>query len=65
MPYLVDDTVPCEASVVDNDVNLAVAKLSRLLDQLIDVAVVQHITGHRQRLAAILVNAVRDLGRLV
>lgn len=65
MTYFVNDTVPCKASVVDNDVNLAIAKLSRLLDQLIDVAVVQHIAGHRQRLAAILVDALRDLVRLV
>lgn len=65
MPYLVNDTVPGKASVVDNDVNLAVAKFRSLLDQLIYVAVVQHIAGHRQRLAAILVDALRDLVRLV
>lgn len=43
-PYLVNDTIPGEASVVDDDVNLAIAKFCRLLHQLLDVCVVQHIT---------------------
>jgi hypothetical protein len=38
--HLVDDAVPCVASVVDDDVNLAVAKLCGFLDKCLDVVVV-------------------------
>jgi hypothetical protein len=41
----VNDTVPCEASVVDNDVKLAIAELSSLLDEFWNVRVVQQITS--------------------
>ena len=41
--HLVDDAVPCVARIVDNDVDLASAKLGRLGDQCLDVGVVEHV----------------------
>lgn len=58
-------TVPREAGVVDDDVDLAIAELRRLLDQAVDVVVVEDIARHRGSLAAGLVNAVGDLLGLV
>jgi hypothetical protein len=54
----VDDTVPCVASIVDNDVDLAVAELSCLLDKRLDVSVVEDVAADCDRLAAILLDAV-------
>lgn len=51
-----DDAVPGVSGVVDNDVNLAVAELSSLLDKLVDVLVVQHVARHGSCAAAILVD---------
>lgn len=38
-----NDTVPRESSVVDDDVNLAIAELGSLLHQLGEVRIVEHI----------------------
>ena len=51
-----DDAVPCEASIVDYYVDLAVAKLRRLLDKRIDVGTVQHVARYGDRTAAGLVD---------
>jgi hypothetical protein len=63
-PNLVNHTVPSEPRVVDNDVDLAIAKLGRALDQLVDVCVVQQVAGYGQRASARLVNLLGDLLRL-
>ena len=44
--YLVNHTVPRKARVVDYDMNLALSKLCRFLDQLIDVLRVHHVAGY-------------------
>lgn len=54
--HLVDDTVPCIASVVDNDVDLAVAKFGGFLDESLDVVVVENITADCNGLAATLLD---------
>lgn len=41
-----DDAVPRKARVIDDDVNLPVAELRRLLHQRVDVRAVQHIAGY-------------------
>jgi len=41
---LVNDTVPCESGVVDNNMDLAIAKLCRLLYQLLNVLSAEHVT---------------------
>lgn len=49
---LVDDGVPGEAGVVDDDVDLAVAELGCLCDELPDALVPEQVPGHSQCLAA-------------
>ena len=44
MIYLVDNAVPGEACVVDDDMDFAVPELGRLLDELVYVFGVQHIS---------------------
>ena len=41
--HLVNDAVPCVACIVDDDVNLAVAKVCRLFDQSSDIGIVKDI----------------------
>jgi hypothetical protein len=57
----VNDTVPCEASVVDDDVELAIAKLSGLLHELRNMRIVEQVTGDGKSLAARLVDRVGDI----
>jgi len=58
--YLVDHAVPGVACVVDDDVDLAAAEVCGLLDERVDVLVVEHIAGHGEGLAAVLVDGVCD-----
>lgn len=58
-------TVPCETSIVDDDVNLAVAELRRPLDQAVNVLIAEDIAGDGGSLAPGLVDAVGDLLGLV
>lgn len=44
--YLVDNAVPSKAGIVDDDVNLAIAKLRSFLDKGIDISAVQHIARY-------------------
>ena len=53
-----DDAVPSISSIVDNDVDLAVAKLCCLLDQLVDVVIVEHISRNGNCPAARLVDFI-------
>lgn len=53
-----DNTIPCETCIVDNDMDLALAKLGSLLDQGLEVGVVEHIAGNSQCLASITVDRV-------
>ena len=41
-----DDTIPGEAGIVDDDMNLAIPKFSGLLDQFPDMVVIKHIASH-------------------
>jgi hypothetical protein len=45
--HLVDYAVPCISRVVDDDVDLPAAKLSRLGDERLDVVVVKYVARHR------------------
>jgi hypothetical protein len=58
--HLVDDAVPCVARVVDNDVDLAVAKLRCLLNQGLDVCIVEDVAGDCDGAAAVLLDLVDD-----
>lgn len=43
-----NDAVPCKSRIVHNDMDLAVAKIRRLLDQRLDVFIVQDVADHGQ-----------------
>ena len=44
--YLVHHPVPRKPGIVHNDMDLAVAKLGRLLHQVFDVAVLEQVAYH-------------------
>ncbi len=46
--HLVNHTIPCVASIVDDDVNLAASKLSCFGDERLDVGVVEHVARYSQ-----------------
>ena len=56
---LMDDAVPCETGVVDNDMDLPLPKHRRLLHQLVDVVRIQHIARDCDCFAAALVDFLR------
>jgi hypothetical protein len=56
--HLVNDTVPCITRIVDDDVDLAVAKLRSLLDERLDVSIVEDVAGYRDGAAAVLLDLV-------
>jgi hypothetical protein len=58
--HLVDDAVPCVAGIVDDDVDLAVAKVGRFLDERLDVGVVEHIAADCNGAAAVSFDLVDD-----
>jgi hypothetical protein len=58
--HLVNNTIPGEAGVVDNDVNLAVAKLCGLLDKIGKVCVVKDVAGDSDGLAAVVSDGLRS-----
>ena len=47
--YLMNNPVPRKPSIIDNNMDLPTPKLRRLLDQLRDVRVVEHVAGDGQR----------------
>lgn len=57
-----DDTVPGVASIVDNDVDLAVAKLGGLLDEVVNVVLVEDVASDSDGLAAVPVDPISDVG---
>jgi len=59
----VDHAVPCEAGVVDDDVNLAVAELGRLFDQFIDIRINENVACYGNGASAGLVDLARDFIR--
>ena len=59
--YFVDHAVPGVACVVDDDVDLAVAKVCGLLDERVDVCVVEHVSRDSEGLATALVDCVCDV----
>lgn len=54
--YLVNDAVPGESGIVDDDVYFAAAKLASLLDERVDVFVVKHVSSYCDGAATILVD---------
>jgi hypothetical protein len=57
----VNNTIPGKPSVIDNDMNLAIAKLSSLLHQLGDVVAVSDIADDGESPAGLRgVDGVRD-----
>lgn len=55
-----DDTIPGVAGIVYNNVDLAIAKFSRLLDKLVDILIVEHVTWNGQSFASIVVDRFRN-----
>lgn len=51
-------TIPSETRVVHDDMDLAIAKLCRLFDKIIDVVIVENVAWYRGGLAAGLVDLV-------
>lgn len=51
--HLVDHAIPCVACIVDDDVDLAVAKVGGFLDECLDIGVVKDIACYRDGLAAV------------
>ena len=62
--HLVNDTVPCVARIVDNDVNLAASKICGFLDELSDVFVLQNIAYDGDSGAAALCDFIDNSLRL-
>lgn len=56
-----DNTIPGVTSIVDNDMDLAVAEFGSLLDQVLDVLSVHDIAGYSDSLASRLVDVVGDI----
>ncbi len=61
MADLVDDAVPGKACIGNDNVDLAIPKLSRPLYQIGDVGVVEQVAGDGERAAAGLVDLARDI----
>lgn len=61
-PSLTDSslTIPRETRVVDDDMDLAIAKVGCFLHEIVDVFVVEDIARNRGGLAASLVDALGD-----
>lgn len=51
-----NDSIPGEAGIIDYDVDFAVAKLGRLLDEFVDVVVLEHITCYCNGTATALID---------
>ena len=62
--HLVNYAVPRVACVVDNDVNLAIAKGSGFFNETVDVRLVGDVACDGQRLASVLVDALSDIAGL-
>jgi hypothetical protein len=63
--YLVDNAIPCVASIVDDDVDFAIAELGSLLYELGEVCIVEHVTSNSDCATTSLVDllcGVRCLG---
>jgi hypothetical protein len=56
----VNDTVPGVARIVDDDVDLSVAKFCSLLDQIIDIFCLENVSGDSYSLAAILIDVISN-----
>jgi hypothetical protein len=56
--HFVDHAVPCVARVIDDDVDLAVAKLRRLLNERLDVGIVEDVARDSDGAAAVLLDLV-------
>jgi hypothetical protein len=56
--HLVDHAVPCVARVVNDDVDLAVAKLRSLLNERLDVGIVEDVACDCNGAAAVLLDLV-------
>lgn len=56
-----DHTVPSVACVVDDDVDFTGAEVCGFLDQLVDVVVVQHVTGNGNGTASLFLDLLGDL----
>lgn len=57
---LVNHSIPSVARIVHNDVDLAIAEISCLLDQLVNVRITQHIAWNGDRAATGGVDVVGD-----
>lgn len=51
-----NDTIPGVAGIIHNNMDLAIAKLSCLLDKLVDVLIVEHVTWNGQSFTSIVVD---------
>lgn len=58
--YFVDNSVPGETSVVDDDVDLAIAKLGSLLHQGLEVVLIQDVASDSNSAATGLVDRLCD-----
>jgi len=58
--HLVNDTIPSIARVIDDDIDLSIAKVCSLLNKIIDIFRLENISGHSYSLAAILVDIISN-----
>ena len=63
-PYLVYHSVPSEASIVDDDVDLARSKFRGFLHQLVNVLCVQHVARYGGCLTTGVIDGFCDCIRL-
>lgn len=57
--------IPRKTRIINNNMDLPAPEFRRLLHQLRDILIIQHITRHRDGLAARLVDLIRDILRLL
>jgi len=60
----VNDTVKGKACIVDNNVDLAIAKLGGFVDKLLEVIVLEKVAGDSQGLAAASVDRIGGMAGL-
>ena len=62
--HFVEDSVPGEAGIIDNDVDPAIAEICTLADEVVDVACVEHVAGDGKCFSTIIVYGFCDGGGL-
>lgn len=63
--HLMDYRVPCKASIVDNDMNLAISKICCFLNQLLNICLIEHISRNCNCAKTLLIDGLSNLFSLL